>query len=72
MRTLTALETVLDKETVYIELIQEESNGEHVLAVFECSVRDLLFPSPVERLSYSGMDLDLGFGYLGANFIFEM
>ena len=42
-----------------MELVQEESSGESVLAVFESSVRDLLFPSPVERLSYSGMDLDL-------------
>ena len=59
VRTLTALETVLERESAYIELVQEEANGENVLAVFECSVRDLLFPTPVERLSYSGMDLDL-------------
>ena len=44
---------------MYIELVQEETSGEAVLAVFESSVRDLLFPTQGSRLSYSGMDLDL-------------
>lgn len=56
---LSVLERVLESETVYLELVQEETSGESVLAVFESSVRDLLFPRPAERLSYSGVDLDL-------------
>lgn len=59
MRNLSVLERVLEAETVYLELVQEETAGEAVLAVFESSVRDLLFPKPAERLSYSGVDLDL-------------
>ncbi|XP_050687041.1 spermatogenesis associated 6-like protein [Eriocheir sinensis] len=59
VRNLSLLERVLEAETVYLELVQEEPSGETVLAVFESSVRDLLFPKPAERLSYSGVDLDL-------------
>ncbi|XP_071525062.1 uncharacterized protein [Panulirus ornatus] len=59
VRNLSVLERVLQAETVYLELVQEETSGETVLAVFESSVRDLLFPRPAERLSYSGVDLDL-------------
>ncbi|XP_069174511.1 spermatogenesis-associated protein 6-like [Procambarus clarkii] len=59
VRNLSVLERVLEAETVYLELVQEETAGEAVLAVFESSVRDLLFPKPAERLSYSGVDLDL-------------
>nr|XP_053637248.1 uncharacterized protein LOC128692199 [Cherax quadricarinatus] len=59
VRNLSVLERVLAAETVYLELVQEEASGEAVLAVFESSVRDLLFPRPAERLSYSGVDLDL-------------
>ncbi|XP_064087746.1 uncharacterized protein LOC135202327 isoform X2 [Macrobrachium nipponense] len=59
VNNLSVLERVLEAETVYLELVQEETSGEAVLAVFESSVRDLLFPRPAERLSYSGVDLDL-------------
>ncbi|XP_042238560.1 uncharacterized protein LOC121877022 isoform X3 [Homarus americanus] len=59
VRNLSVLEKVLEAETVYLELVQEETSGEAVLAVFESSVRDLLFPKPAEKLSYSGVDLDL-------------
>ncbi|KAF2357051.1 Spermatogenesis-associated protein 6 N-terminal [Trinorchestia longiramus] len=62
VRSLGALEAVLERETVYLELVQEEGGGgggEAVLAVFECSVKELLFPAPSRRNSYSGMDLDL-------------
>ncbi|XP_047738786.1 spermatogenesis-associated protein 6 [Hyalella azteca] len=58
VRALGALETALERETAYLELVQE-GEDEAVLAVFECSVRELLFPATKRRLSYSGMDLDL-------------
>ena len=56
---LSVLEKVLESETAYLELVQEEDQGETVLSVFESSVRDLLFARQAERLSYSGVDLDL-------------
>ena len=59
---LAELEDLLDEEVVYLELVRRPPAGpDAVLAAFETSARELLFPTGtgVVRPSRSGADLDL-------------
>ena len=59
---LADLEDMLDAEVVYLELIQRPPDGpDTVLASFETSARELLFPRAADapQPAGSGADLDL-------------
>lgn len=65
MSTLQQLTLTLEHQTLYIELLQEiepgaPSGNQRVLATFETSGLEFLFPHPQLRPSYtSGVDVDL-------------
>ncbi|XP_037090105.1 spermatogenesis associated 6-like protein [Pollicipes pollicipes] len=57
---LSDLDEILDAEIVYMELIQRfAEKPDTVLATFETSARELLFPNITSTPQYSGADLDL-------------
>ena len=59
--TLHDLQSTLENQSLYVELLQELSPGHSVvLATFETSVLEFLFPYPQLRPTYtSGVDVDL-------------
>ena len=57
---LAELDDILDREVVYIELVQRAPlHPDTVLATFETSAREFLFPNITTTPQYSGADLDL-------------
>ncbi|XP_043242748.1 spermatogenesis-associated protein 6-like isoform X1 [Amphibalanus amphitrite] len=57
---LAELDDILDREVVYIELVQRAPlQPDTVLASFETSAREFLFPNITTTPQYSGADLDL-------------
>lgn len=59
VRYLTDLQHLLGKEFVCAELIQSSGDNGVVLASFEITVLELLYPSPCVKGLIAGVDIDL-------------
>ncbi|XP_023708456.1 spermatogenesis-associated protein 6 isoform X2 [Cryptotermes secundus] len=59
VRYLTDLQHLLGKEFVHAELIQSSGGSGAVLASFETTVLELLYPSPCVKGLIAGVDIDL-------------